>query len=118
MRTLLRVFRLKHGLMALGVHAVQWVEQDRLVVRHPAGVPLGGAWLDCFADVRPVEAGKTHLMLPPKKAGKEWQAEDVLDFVLGAITGQLPPHSRTRRQLPDAAPKPPGRGPRKQLPWE
>jgi hypothetical protein len=65
-RHLLRVFRLKHGLMApLGVHGVQWVE-DRVVVRHPPGVPLGGSWLDCFADVRPVEAGKTHLMLPPR----------------------------------------------------
>ncbi|HEB54021.1 MAG TPA: DEAD/DEAH box helicase, partial [bacterium] len=60
--TLLRQFRLKHALMALGVHAVQWVEHDRLVVRHPAGVPLGGSWLDHFREVRTVEAGKTHLM--------------------------------------------------------
>jgi transcription-repair coupling factor (superfamily II helicase) len=107
-RTLLRVFRLKHGLMALGVHAIQWVEHDRLVVRHPAGVPLGGAWLDCFDDVRPVEAGKTHLMLPPKKAGKAWEANDVLDFVLGAITGAIPPARRGGKTS-----KPPAR-----LPWQ
>ncbi|MBL8754225.1 MAG: DEAD/DEAH box helicase, partial [Planctomycetes bacterium] len=121
-RTLLRVFRLKHGLMGLGVHGVQWVEQDRIVVRHPAGVPLGGAWLDCFADVRPVEAGKTHLMLPHKRGGKVYEADDVLAFVLGAITGQLPP----RRNLPPALPAPgpqrtgpaKDRAPRKKLPWE
>ncbi|MCB9876691.1 MAG: transcription-repair coupling factor [Planctomycetes bacterium] len=86
--TLLRQFRLKHALMGLGVHSVQWVENDRLVVRHPPGVPLGGAWLDHFADVRPVEAGKTHLMLPRSKRGQH-KAEDVLEFVLGAVTGRV-----------------------------
>ena len=73
--------------MGLGVHSVQWVENDRLVVRHPPAVPLGGAWLDHFADVRPVEAGKTHLMLPRLKRGQH-QAEDVLKFLLGAVTGR------------------------------
>jgi transcription-repair coupling factor (superfamily II helicase) len=122
-RTLLRVFRLKHGLMAIGVHGVQWVEQDRVVVRHPPGVPLGGAWIDCFTDVRPVEAGKTHLMLPPLRAGKAWQAEDVLEYLLQALGGTLPPR-RQARQAPAAA-KPPSaparRRPnvgRKPLPWE
>jgi len=107
---LLRVFRLKHGLMQLGVHGVQWVEADRVVVRHGAGVPLGGAWIDCFAEVRPVEAGKTHLMLPPARRGKTWEAQDVLEFLLGAITGKLEP----RRQQVRGTPKqlPPGR-----LPW-
>ncbi len=121
-RTLLRVFRLKHGLMALGVHGVQWVEQERIVVRHPPGVPLGGSWLDCFADVRPVEAGKTHLILPAKR-GKGYQANDVLEFLLGAITGTLPAAQKLRRE-PPAPPEPPRRGksrpaaPRKSLPWE
>ncbi len=119
-RTLLRVFRLKHALMGLGVHAVQWVEQDRLVVRHPPGVPLGGSWLDCFADVRPVEAGKTHLMLPPPKGGREWQANDVLEYVLGAITGTVPPRRAAPKPAPSAAP-PDARRARpdvRKLPWE
>ncbi len=108
-RTLLRVFRLKHGLMGLAVHGVQWVENDRLVVRHAAGVPLGGAWLDCFADVRPVEAGKTHLMLPKLARGKEWEADAVLEFVLGAITGVVAPAKR--------APGKPAGGDGARLPW-
>ena len=84
--TLLRQFRLKHALMELGVHSVQWVENDRLVVRHPAAVPLGGAWLDHFKDVRPVEAGKTHLML--KKIGRsKHTADKVLELLLQATTG-------------------------------
>ena len=68
--------------------AVQWVDDDRLVVRHPAGVPLGGIWLDAFTDVRPVEAGKTHLILP-KKRGKR-RGEDVLAFLLDALAGRAP----------------------------
>jgi transcription-repair coupling factor (superfamily II helicase) len=95
-RNLLRTFRLKHGLQGLGVLGVQWVEQDRLVVRHPPGVPLGGAWLDCFADVRPVEAGKTHLMLPPLPRGKEYAANDVLDFLLDALAGRRAPARKAR----------------------
>jgi hypothetical protein len=86
---LLRVFRLKHGLHGLSVLSVQWVEQDRLVVRHPPGVPLGGSWLDAFAAVRPVEAGKTHLMLPPRR-GKARTGEDVLQFLLDALSGRAP----------------------------
>ncbi|MCR9248344.1 MAG: transcription-repair coupling factor [bacterium] len=86
-QTLLRVFRLKHGLMGLDVRAVQWVENDRLVVSHEPGTPLGGAWLDAFAEVRPVEAGKTHLMLPKRRKGKLYQSKEVLDFLLGAVTG-------------------------------
>jgi hypothetical protein len=89
-QNLLRVFRLKHGLLGRGVLAVQWVEQDRLVVRHPPGVPLGGAWLDCFADVRPVEAGKTHLMLPPLPRGRTHSGESVLQFLLDALSGRVP----------------------------
>jgi transcription-repair coupling factor (superfamily II helicase) len=85
---LLAVFALKHALTPLGVRAVQWVEQDRLVVSHPPGVPLGGAWLDCFADVRAVEAGKTHLMLPPRRGRKPRTGEDVLAFLLDALSGQ------------------------------
>lgn len=84
--TLLRQFRLKHALMALGVHSVQWVENDRLVVRHPASVPLGGSWLDHFKDVRPVEAGKTHLMLKRQPRVKH-TADNVLDLLLRATTG-------------------------------
>jgi transcription-repair coupling factor (superfamily II helicase) len=83
--TLLRQFRLKHALMQLEVHSVQWVEDDRLVVRHAAGVPLGGSWLDHFADVRPVEAGKTHLMLPRPRRGKQ-TADKVLELLLSATT--------------------------------
>jgi hypothetical protein len=96
------------------VLGVQWVEQDRIVVRHPPGVPLGGSWLDCFADVRPVEAGKTHLMLPPMGRGRIYQATDVLDLVLGAITGKVAARSQPQRKLPSVAP--PAKGP-KRPPW-
>ena len=122
-RTLLRVFRLKHGLMALCVHGVQWVENDRVVVRHAPGVPLGGSWLDCCQDVRPVEAGKTHLILPPRRGGKAWAADDVLEFLLGAITGTLAPAVRAAKPTPSLAPPPrpstrrPAGG-SKRLPWE
>lgn len=81
--TLLRQFRLKHALMQLEVHSVQWVETDRLVVRHAPGVPLGGSWLDHFEAVRPVEAGKTHLILPRRKRGA-WSADKVLEMLLNA----------------------------------
>ncbi|MCA8973627.1 MAG: transcription-repair coupling factor, partial [Planctomycetes bacterium] len=86
--TLLRVFRLKHGLQELGVLGVQWVEQDRVVVRHKPGEPLGGTWLDRFADVRAVEAGKTHLMLPRRRGGKGYSSADVLELMLAAVTGR------------------------------
>lgn len=91
-QNLLRVFRLKHGLLGMSVLSVQWVEQDRLVVRHPIGVPLGGSWIDAFAGVRPVEAGKTHLMLPPLSRGKLRNGEDVLQFLLDALSGNAEPH--------------------------
>ncbi|MEO6594665.1 MAG: DEAD/DEAH box helicase, partial [Planctomycetota bacterium] len=113
-RTLLRVFRLKHGLQGLSVQSVQWVEQDRLVVRHAPGVPLGGSWLDCFADVRPVEAGKTHLMLPPLARGKQYEAADVLEFLLATLTGEAPARSQPVRTVPQ--PKP-ARG-AKRHPWQ
>jgi transcription-repair coupling factor (superfamily II helicase) len=119
-RTLLRVFRLKHGLMDLAVHGVQWVEQDRLVVRHAPGVPLGGSWLDCFADVRPVEAGKTHLMLPGHRT-KGRNGEQVLDFLLAALGGKAPTQPRPVRQPPttSAPRRSTGRANRpRPLPWE
>jgi transcription-repair coupling factor (superfamily II helicase) len=90
-QNLLRVFRLKHGLLGMSVLSVQWVEQDRLVVRHPIGVPLGGSWIDAFAGVRPVEAGKTHLMLPPLSRGRLRNGEDVLQFLLDALSGNAEP---------------------------
>jgi len=87
-QNLLATFRLKHALQGLGVLSVQLVDDDRLVVRHPPGVPLGGSWLDCFRDVRAVEAGKTHLMLP--RTRKRRRSEDVLQFLLDALSGRAP----------------------------
>jgi transcription-repair coupling factor (superfamily II helicase) len=84
---LLRVFLLKHQLAPYGVRVIQLVEGDRLIVRHPPGQPLGGAWLDRFASVRPVEAGKTHLILPRRKGGAPWRGVDVLDFLAAALLG-------------------------------
>lgn len=95
-QNLLNTFRLKHALQGLGVISVQWVDDDRLVVRHPPGVPLGGSWLDCFVDVRPVEAGRTHLMLPPPRSKKP-KGEDVLQFLLDALSGRAPAHKMRRR---------------------
>ena len=86
--TLLRVFLLKHLLLDHGVLGVQFTGDDRIVVRHKPGQPLGGAWLDAYTDVRPVEAGKTHLLLPPHKAKKgPWGGEDVLRHTLQALLG-------------------------------
>jgi transcription-repair coupling factor (superfamily II helicase) len=95
-QNLLNTFRLKHALQGLGVISVQWVDDDRLVVRHPPGVPLGGSWLDCFSDVRPVEAGRTHLILPPSRSKKP-KGEDVLQFLLDALSGRAPAHKMRRR---------------------
>ena len=95
-------------------------------LRHAPGVPLGGSWIDCFADVRPVEAGKTHLMLPPLRAGKAWQADQVLEFLLAAITGKAPLRRQQAKVVPQPSP-PPGSGrarrpaaqpERKRFPWE
>ena len=96
-QNLLRVFRLKHGLLGMSVLSIQWVEQERLVVRHPPGVPLGGSWLDAFVDVRPIESGKTHLILPPPGRGQVRKGEDVLQFLLDALSGRAPgPKMATR----------------------
>ncbi len=86
---LLRIFLVKHLLMAHGVRSIQRTEADRLVVRHPPEEPLGGAWLDRFADVRPVEAGKTHLILPPPRgrSSGERSSEDTLQLLLEALCG-------------------------------
>ncbi|HLU39984.1 MAG TPA: DEAD/DEAH box helicase, partial [Planctomycetota bacterium] len=87
---LLRLYLVKHLLAPLGVRSLQLVE-DRLVVRHKLGEPIAaGAWLDAFADVRPIEAGKTHLILPRRRdrdAGRPWRGEEVLDLLLRALTG-------------------------------
>ncbi|MBL8747942.1 MAG: transcription-repair coupling factor [Planctomycetes bacterium] len=117
-RTLLRVFRLKHGLQSLGVLGVQWVDQDRVVARHPNGVPLGGAWLDCFGDVRPVEAGKTHLMLPPLPKRKPYEANDVLELLLAAITGKAPSQKQPQKRIVADDARRPGRTGGRQFPWQ
>jgi len=85
---LLRVYLVKHLLAPLGVRSIQLVE-DRLLVRHPIGTPISaGAWLDVFADVRPIEAGKTHLILPGRKGkdgGRPWRGEEVLALLSRAL---------------------------------
>ncbi len=87
---LLKVFLLKHLLTEHGVEAIQRPDKDRVVVRHPAGRPLGGAWVDRFDDARAVEAGKTHLILPAKSGRKRsgWTGEQTLEFLLTALTGK------------------------------
>jgi transcription-repair coupling factor (superfamily II helicase) len=85
MTTLLEVFLVKHALLAHGVLGVQFTGEDRVVVRHPPGEPLGGAWLDFF-DVRQVEAGKTHLVLPRRKGA--WTGERVLTYLLESLLGR------------------------------
>ncbi|MEO0478239.1 MAG: transcription-repair coupling factor [Planctomycetota bacterium] len=87
--TLLRIFLIKHALMQLSVHAVQNIEGERLLVRHDPARPLGGAWLNAFTDVRAVEAGKTHLMLPkPRRRGsgaKGLDATAVVELLLDTL---------------------------------
>ncbi|MCC6672833.1 MAG: DEAD/DEAH box helicase [Planctomycetes bacterium] len=89
---LLQIFLLKHLLAPHGVSAVMFVGGDRLVVRHPPGQPLGGAWLDAFHDVRAVEATKTHLILPPQvPAAGTTPATDgkaVLAHLMDALLGR------------------------------
>jgi hypothetical protein len=85
---LLAVFLLKHALLAHGVLGVQFVADDRIVVRHPPGHPLGGAWLDPFSDVRQVEAGKTHQILPvPRPRSRPSTGDRVCTFLLDALLG-------------------------------
>ncbi len=87
---LLRVYLVKHLLAPLGLRSLQLID-DRLIVRHPIGEPIAaGAWLDAFADVRPLEAGKTHLILKPRRGrdqGKPWRGEEVLALLLQTLTG-------------------------------
>ena len=87
--TLLLVFLLKHLLLEHGVLGVQFVDSDRVVVRHPHGHPLGGAWLDSFDAVRQVEPGKTHLMLPrPCRGDTEASGPMVLRLFLEALLSE------------------------------
>ncbi|MFO1052988.1 MAG: transcription-repair coupling factor [Planctomycetota bacterium] len=86
---LLRVFLLKHLLMDQDVLGLQRTGPDRVVARHPPGQPLGGAWLEVFADVRRVEAGKTHLVLPLRRGRKvaDWTQLEMLQFLLESLCG-------------------------------
>ncbi|MHC5062819.1 MAG: transcription-repair coupling factor [Planctomycetota bacterium] len=86
---LLGVFLVKNLLTQQGVLGLQRTGPERLVVRHPADRPLGGAWLESFAETRQVEAGKTHLILPPlrRSRGKGWTAEQVLRHLLISLSG-------------------------------
>ncbi|MEM7201228.1 MAG: DEAD/DEAH box helicase [Planctomycetota bacterium] len=88
MQNLLQIFLLKHLLLQHEVLGVQFTGDDRVVVRVPAGQPLGGAWLDAFADVRQVEAGKTHLILPKRRGGKPWNGNQVMALFLDALLGR------------------------------
>ncbi len=86
---LLLVFLLKHQLLAQEVLGIQLTEPGRLVVRHRSQRPLGGAWLETFRDVRQVESGKTHLLLPPRKgSGEQHDSEQTLAFLLDALLGK------------------------------
>ena len=89
LQTLLFVFLLKHRLTDHGVLGIQFIDDDRIIVRHPRNLPLGGAWIDHYADVRLVEPGKTHLMLP-KRRGKKgpYGGADVLRLVLKSLLGR------------------------------
>ncbi|MBK8978859.1 MAG: DEAD/DEAH box helicase [Planctomycetes bacterium] len=89
---LLRVFLLKHLLAEHEVLSIQRTGPDRLVVRHLPGRPLGGGWLDRFAGTRPVEAGKTHLMLPARRGRQraDWTGEQTLHLLLEALCGEPP----------------------------
>ncbi|MCA8957404.1 MAG: transcription-repair coupling factor [Planctomycetes bacterium] len=95
-QNLLATFLLKHLLLDHGVLGIHLVDGERLVVRHPPGVPLGGAWLDRFRAVRQVEPGKTHLMLPtmplPRGTGAtpEVLGPHVLRLLLESLLGTDP----------------------------
>ncbi|MGE3878084.1 MAG: DEAD/DEAH box helicase [Planctomycetota bacterium] len=88
LEVLLRVFLLKHLLLDQDVLAVQRTGPDRVVVRHAADQPLGGAWLDHFADVRRVESGKTHLVLPLRRGRKvaDWTPIETLQLLLESLS--------------------------------
>jgi hypothetical protein len=88
---------LKHLLAPQGVRAVQLVEADRVVVHHRADRQLGGSWLDAFLDVRLVEGGKTHLMLP-KPGGDPGPA--ALAFLLDALLGRRSSPTMSTRCAP------------------
>ncbi len=87
MHNLLAMFLLKHQLLEHGVLGLQWIEDNRLVLRHPSGQPPGGAWLEAFASVRLVEAGKTHLLLD-QSHGLSWDGEKILSFLLRTLLGE------------------------------
>jgi hypothetical protein len=80
---LLGLFLIKHLLRPHQVRLVQRVPPDQLLVRHRPSQPLSGDWLAFFPEVRPVEPGRTHLVLP--RAVREPGA--VLQFLMGALLG-------------------------------
>ena len=82
------MFQLKHTLSIVGVRSLQWVDTDRLVAHHPPDQPLGGGWLDSFADMRQVEAGRTHLILPkPPGKQRKWTGDRLLNALLSWLAG-------------------------------
>jgi transcription-repair coupling factor (superfamily II helicase) len=81
---LLTVFLVKHLLLALSVRGVHFIAPDQLMVRHPPARPLSGDWIAFFAEARPVEPGRTHLVLP--RAVRE--PADVLAFLRASLLGE------------------------------
>jgi transcription-repair coupling factor (superfamily II helicase) len=99
---LLVLFLLKHLLLALSVRGVQLMPPDQLIVRHPPARPLSGDWLAFFPEVRPVEPGRTHLVLP---AAVRTPAE-VARFLKAALLGEEEAGRMARRPgRPGAAPQ-------------
>ena len=87
---LLSLFFVKHQLGARGIRSARWLPPDQIVLQHAPGRVPHGAWLDAFADVRPVAADRTTLVMAAKSGDKP---EDVLALIEGSLRGR-PPRSK------------------------
>jgi transcription-repair coupling factor (superfamily II helicase) len=83
-RNLLDMFLVKHQLGSQGMSGARFVPPDRLVLTHDAGRGPQGSWLQPFDDVRPIDAAKTHVIVPESAR----QPELLLELLRAALLGE------------------------------
>lgn len=84
---LLRLFFVKHRLGDQGVLGLRFQAPDQLIVRHHPGRGPQGSWLSAFADVRPMGADRTALVLMPPRGGSI-EPDEVLTLLCSALRGR------------------------------
>lgn len=80
---LVSLFVIKHQLGSRGMHVARWVPPDQIMLSHATGHGPHGAWLEAFADVRPIAPNRTCLVLPPKTRKPEQVLRVLQDALIG-----------------------------------